>query len=54
MDWKLKLALMNLATAAALFYRWRHGAPMLSLAITGIIAFAIVNILVPLTSKRTS
>jgi hypothetical protein len=52
MNWKLKLALLNCAVAAALYYRWSHGAPIVPLAITGLIMFLLVNVLILLTRTK--
>jgi hypothetical protein len=53
-NWQIKLALMNLAVAAALFYRWRLGAPTGSLVIAGVVMFALVNGLILLTRKKAA
>ncbi|QNI36300.1 hypothetical protein [Edaphobacter albus] len=52
MNWRLKLALMNLAVVAALYYRWRLGAPVVPLVIAGVVMFLLVNVLVLLTRKK--
>jgi hypothetical protein len=52
MNWRLKLVLMNLAVAAALFYRWRTGTPVHVLAIAAVIMFPLVNGLIYFTSKK--
>lgn len=54
MNWQLKLVLMNLAVAAALFYRWRLGAPVVPLVIAGLVMFLLVNVLILLTKKKPS
>ena len=41
MGWQIKLALMNLAVVAALYYRWRLGSPTGSLVIAGIVMIAV-------------
>lgn len=53
MNWQVKLVLMNLAVAAALFYRWHLGAPLGLLAIAGAVMFLLVNVLILLTRKKT-
>lgn len=45
---------MNLAVAAALYYRWRLGAPAGSLAIAAIVMFVLVNGLLLLTRKKAT
>jgi hypothetical protein len=54
MNWRVKLILMNLAVAAALYYRWHLGAPLASLAIAGVIMFVLVNALLLLTRTRSA
>jgi hypothetical protein len=54
LNWQIKLALMNLAVAAALFYRWRMGAPATSLVIAAVVMFGLVNGLLFLTRKKAS
>jgi hypothetical protein len=54
MNWRAKLILMNLAVAAALFYRWHLGAPLASLLIAGAVMFLLVNVLILLTAKRST
>jgi hypothetical protein len=54
MNWQVKLVLMNLAVAAALYYRWHLGAPVGSLAIAGAIMFLLVNVLILLTRKKSA
>lgn len=54
MSWRVKLVLMNLAVAAALYYRWHLGAPLASLAIAGVIMFVLVNALLLLTRTRSA
>ena len=53
MNWQVKLVLMNLAVAAALYYRWHLGAPLGLLAIAGAVMFLLVNVLILLTRKKT-
>jgi len=53
MNWRVKLVLMNLAVAAALYYRWHLGAPITSILIAGAVMFLLVNALVLLTAKRS-
>jgi hypothetical protein len=43
---------MNLAVAAALYYRWHLGAPLQTLLIAGLIMFLLVNVLILLTRKK--
>ncbi|HEU4637062.1 MAG TPA: hypothetical protein VFS41_12840 [Edaphobacter sp.] len=52
MNWQLRLVLMNLAVAAALYYRWHLGAPLQSLLIAGLVMFLLVNVLILLTRKK--
>ncbi|WP_157466498.1 hypothetical protein [Edaphobacter aggregans] len=54
MNWRAKLILMNLAVAAALYYRWHLGAPLVPLAIAGLVMFLLVNVLILLTAKRSA
>ena len=54
MNWRVKLILLNLAVAAALYYRWRLGAPLVALAIAGLVMFLLVNVLVLLTRKKSA
>jgi hypothetical protein len=54
MSWRAKLILMNLAVAAALYYRWHLGAPLVSLLIAGAVMFLLVNVLILLTAKKYS
>jgi hypothetical protein len=54
MSWQLRLVLMNLAVAAALYYRWHLGAPLQTLLIAGLIMFLLVNVLILLTRKRSA
>ena len=54
MNWRIKLALMNLAVAAALLYRWHLGAPAAALIIAGLVMFFLVNGLVLLTAKKSA
>jgi hypothetical protein len=54
MNWRVKLVLMNLAVAAALYYRWHLGAPLVPLAIAGLVIFLLVNVLILLTAKRST
>jgi hypothetical protein len=54
MNWRVKLVLMNLAVAAALFYRWHLGAPLLPLVIAGVVMFFLVNVLILLTAKKSA
>lgn len=54
MNWRVKLVLMNLAVAAALYYRWHLGAPLLPLVIAGLVMFLLVNVLILLTAKRST
>jgi hypothetical protein len=49
-----KLILMNLAVAVAILYRWLRGAPTLSLVITGLIMFPLVNVLMVFAAKRSA
>ena len=49
-----KLILMNLAVAAAIIYRWLHGAPTVALVITGLIMFPLVNILMIAAAKNSA
>jgi hypothetical protein len=43
---------MNLAVAAALYYRWHLGAPLQALLIAGLVMFLVVNVLILLTRKK--
>lgn len=52
MNFRLKLALMNLAVAAALFYRWRTGTSLTVLLVTGVIVFTLVNVLLFLSNRK--
>ena len=52
MNANLKLVLANIAVAAALFYRWKMGAPLGLLIIMGVVVFALVNVLLILTQKK--
>jgi hypothetical protein len=45
---------MNCAVAAALIYRWYHGAAIVPLVITGLVMFLLVNVLILLTRKRSA
>ena len=54
MNWRVKLILMNLAVAAALYYRWHLGAPLVSLTIAGAVMFLLVNVLILLTRKKSA
>jgi hypothetical protein len=54
MSWRIKLILMNCAVAAALIYRWRQGAAIVPLVITGLVMFLLVNVLILLTAKRSA
>jgi hypothetical protein len=51
---KTKLILMNIAVAAAIIYRWLHGAPTAALVISGIIMFPLVNILMIVAAKNSA
>jgi hypothetical protein len=51
---RTKLILMNCAVAAALIYRWWKGAPLVVLAITALIMFSLVNVLILFTQKKSS
>jgi hypothetical protein len=52
MTWQLRLVLMNLAVAAALYYRWHLGAPVRALIVAGLLLFLVVNVLILLTRKK--
>jgi hypothetical protein len=54
MNWRVKLVLMNLAVAVALYYRWHLGAPIMSILIAGAVMFLLVNALILLTAKRSA
>ena len=54
MNWQVKLILMNLAVATALYYRWHLGAPLAMLAIAGAVMFLLVNGLILLTRKKSA
>lgn len=43
---------MNLAVAAALYYRWHLGAPVRALIVAGLLLFLVVNVLILLTRKK--
>ena len=51
---RTKLILMNCAVAAALIYRWKTGTPIVPLAITAVIMFTLVNVLLIFTAKRST
>jgi hypothetical protein len=51
---RTKLILMNCAVAAALIYRWKTGTPVVPLAITAVVMFALVNVLLVFTAKRST
>jgi hypothetical protein len=51
---RTKLILMNFAVAAALIYRWWKGAPIVVLAITALIMFTLVNVLILFTQKKST
>jgi len=53
-NWQIKLVLMNLAVAAVLFYRWRLGAPTISLVVAGVVMVVLVNGLLLLTRKKSA
>ena len=50
----VRLILLNLAVAAALFYRWRLGAPTKLLVIVGLAAFLLVNVLILASAKYSA
>jgi hypothetical protein len=52
MNVRTKLSLMNCAVAVALIYRWWKGVPLIVLAITALIMFSIVNVLIIFTQKK--
>ncbi|MBB5327733.1 hypothetical protein [Tunturiibacter gelidoferens] len=54
MNVRTKLILMNCAVAVALIYRWRKGAPLVVLAITALIMFSLVNVLIVFTQKKSA
>ena len=54
MNPRTKLILMNCAVAVALIYRWWKGTPLIPLAITAIIMFTLVNVLILFTQKKSS
>jgi hypothetical protein len=54
MNWRLKLALMNLAVVAAMYYRWSRGAAMVPLIITGVVMLLLVNALLLLTRTKSA
>jgi len=45
---------MNIAVAAALLYRWLHGAPTTALVISGLIMFPLVNLLLIVAAKNSA
>jgi hypothetical protein len=51
---KARIVLMNLAVAAAILYRWLHGAPTVALVISGVIMFPLVNILMVAAAKNSA
>jgi hypothetical protein len=51
MNPRFKMALANLAVAAALIYRWLHGSPPMALLITAIIMFPLINGLLWLSQR---
>jgi hypothetical protein len=51
---RIKLILMNCAVAAALIYRWWKGTPLVVLAITALIMFSLVNVLILFTQKKST
>jgi hypothetical protein len=54
MNVRTKLILMNCAVAVALIYRWWIGAPLIVLAITALIMFSLVNVLIIFTQKKSA
>jgi len=54
MNSRTKLILMNCAIAAALIYRWWKGAPLIVLAITALIMFSLVNVVILFTQKKSN
>jgi Flp pilus assembly protein TadB len=53
MNPRTKLILMNCAVAVALVYRWWKGTPLVVLAITALIMFTLVNVLILFTQKKS-
>jgi hypothetical protein len=51
---RTKLILMNCAVTVALIYRWWKGAPLIVLAITALIMFSLVNVLIIFTQKKSA
>jgi hypothetical protein len=54
MNVRTKLILMNCAVAVALIYRWWKGSPLVVLAITALIMFSLVNVLIIFTQKKSA
>ena len=54
MNVRTKLILMNCAVVVALIYRWWKGAPLVVLAITALIMFSLVNVLIVFTQKKSA
>jgi hypothetical protein len=54
MKWRTKLILMNSAVAAALVYRWWKGAPLIALAITALLMFSLVNVIMIFSQKSSA
>jgi hypothetical protein len=54
MNARTKLILMNCAVAVGLIYRWWKGAPLVGLAITALIMFSLVNVLIVFTQKKAA
>lgn len=54
MQSKTKLILMNCAVAAGLIYRWKTGTQIVPLAITAVIMFTLVNVLLLFATKRSN
>ncbi|WP_260706139.1 hypothetical protein [Edaphobacter flagellatus] len=54
MQSKTKLILMNCAVAAGLIYRWKTGTQIVPLAITAVIMFTLVNVLLIFATKRST
>ena len=51
---RVRLIFMNIALAAAILYRWLHGANTMQLVILGIILFPLFNALMYFAAKNSA
>ena len=51
---RIRLILMNLALAAAILYRWLHGAQTTQLVVLGLILFPLFNVLMYVAAKNSA